>query len=221
MPSLHQTLPSPLTAIATSVAGRSYKSIAHSFRSWSKGPVTEDKMLGSLMTMQRSLSDTNITDAEELHTAIQDYLDISIYPELLRNDCDEVAARTMKRQGIYGGLMKVIGQDHLTIQVPATLTEDDMADLLAHECTHLILGHAIPIRVLDQPHEAALHFWSPSQCPYPGRKPYDATNFTLSDEELVTLLSLFEQEAHEATRQLRSIFAYQKVNERENIILGL
>ncbi len=103
-------------------------------------------------------------DHETLHGALQEYLDLEIRPELIRDDLYPTTAANLRSSPIEAALLKPAAADHVSICLPATTPHALWPPLIFHELWHLMAGH--PLFFPHRPSGAA-PYWRPARvlCP--------------------------------------------------------
>ncbi len=168
---------------------------------------SEAFVLDALRALERAVLGFRHTlyDHESLHGALQEYLDMEIRIELLRDDEYALAGRSVRLGPVQAGLMYVEGAEHVTIFLPASTPEADWQDLVFHELWHLAAGHPLPFRHRGARGRPA--FWRPYRVLCPRVPPYDLGACAADPELLFRCLGWCEADAEAAVVHLKTISA--------------
>lgn len=197
--------------------------VLNPFKEWFAGSVgaspelTEDEVLQALGRL--GLGGKHF-DHLELHGAIQEYMDLEIRLELIRDDHCALVGREIRRRKIQAALVYIDETDYVTIQIPATTCPVEWKDLLYHELSHLLGHHPLPYRRKGRkPGEVS--FWHPPRLLCRRRPPLDLEECSRDPGLRHALIRWCETEADSWTEHLRSIAAYgRRIYLREEFLLG-
>lgn len=198
-------------------------SIEARFRAWAGKTPSEDSMIAALVELEEQVPSFDHTNFDHfgLHAGLQEFLDLEIRPELIRDDCHEIARRWLQRYAFQGTLLYVPGTDHLKLQVSASCSEAEFSDVMYHELAHLILAHPLPCIHAGSDSEDRVEFWEPPECPYPKRAPFRTQTRQIAPNEASQLVECLEHEAEVAARYLRTISAYgRRMYNTQDFLLG-
>ncbi|MGB3632434.1 MAG: hypothetical protein WA982_00185, partial [Rubrobacteraceae bacterium] len=179
--------------------------------------LTEDEVL---LTLEKLGLEGRHFDHLELHSAIQEYMDLEIRLEIIRDDRCALVGRALRRSGIQAALVYVEEADYLTMQIPATAHAAEWKDIFYHELSHLLGHHPLP-HIEKGQKSGEVSFWHPPQSLCRRRPPLNLEACRSDPGLRRGLIRWCEMEADSWTEHLRSISAYgRRIYLREEFILG-
>jgi hypothetical protein len=175
---------------------------------------SESLVLGALQDLERVVPQFDHTafDHETLHGALQEYLDMEIRIELIRDDVYPMTAETLRSSPIEAALLKLEDTDHVSICVPATTQPQLWPPLIFHELWHLIAGHPLPFAHRSQ--DAMPYYWRPTRvlCPSTPALPLDV--FGVDPKLSGLYIRWCETDADLATERLLRLSTLARTNLR-------
>lgn len=175
--------------------------------------LTLDETLGALKTLKLA---GRYYEPSDLFRAVEGRLGLDLG---IQEISSETATRSMSNNGIRGALLVVPELGRADLIVPCGLDSEELSGIMYHELAHIVAGHALPCKRLD---DEGAGLWIPPKRFTKRTPPFDLGACQRDAELMQRYLTWCEADADLWAENLRVCGAYgAKVFFREEMLLGL